>query len=97
MTLIYNYILGYDNSDNTWFHNVDAEADLLNCNTVWNEKYEEYINEYSGDGIYLSDAEQLITKFNEVIELLNQKEIEEVKKKMIRFNEALDNVIKDRE
>ncbi len=74
MTLIYNYILGYDNSDGTWFHNVDAESDLMGCNTVFNEKYEEYINEYSGDGIYLSDAEQLIVKFNEAIERLNKNE-----------------------
>jgi hypothetical protein len=73
MTLIYNYILGYDKSDRTWFHNVDAEADLLNCNTVYNEKDEEYINEYN-DGIYLHDAEQLIVKFNEAIDELNKNE-----------------------
>ena len=46
----------------------------MGCNTVFNEKYEEYINEYSGDGIYLSDAEQLIVKFNEAIERLNENE-----------------------
>jgi hypothetical protein len=73
MTLIYNYILGYDKSDRTWFHNVDAEADLLNCNTVYNEKDEEYINEYN-DGIYLHDAEQLIVKFNKAIDELNKNE-----------------------
>jgi hypothetical protein len=46
----------------------------MGCNTVFNEKYEEYINEYSSDGIYLSDAEQLIVKFNEAIERLNKNE-----------------------
>jgi len=74
MTLIYNYILGYDNSDGTWFHNVDAEADLMNCSTVYDPESQSYINEYSSDGIYLSDAEQLIVKFNEAIERLNKNE-----------------------
>jgi len=29
MALIYNYILGYDTTDNTWFHNVEAESDFM--------------------------------------------------------------------
>jgi alpha-glucuronidase len=97
MGLIYNYILGYDTDDNTWFHNVEAESDFMEGKTVYNSKYEEYISEYQGDGIYLTDAERLIESFNEAIETLNAKELEAVRQKMIRFNEALDNVIKDRE
>jgi thiaminase len=97
MALIYNYILGYDTTDNTWFHNVEAESDFMDGKTVFNTKYEEYISEYQGDGIYLSDVERLIESFNEAIETLNAKELEAVRQKMIRFNEALDNVIKDRE
>jgi hypothetical protein len=97
MALIYNYILGYDTDDNTWFHNVEAESDFMEGKTVYNSKYEEYISEYQGDGIYLTDAERLIESFNEAIETLNAKELEAVRQKMIRFNEALDNVIKDRE
>ena len=97
MGLIYNYILGYDTDDNTWFHNVDAESDFMEGKTVYNSKYEEYIPEYQGDGIYLTDAERLIESFNEAIETLNAKELEAVRQQMIRFNEALDNVIKSRE
>jgi hypothetical protein len=97
MGLIYNYILGYDTDDNTWFHNVDAESDFMEGKTVYNSKYEEYISEYQGDGIYLTDAERLIDSFNEAIETLNAKELEAVRQQMIRFNEALDNVIKSRE
>jgi alpha-glucuronidase len=97
MALIYNYILGYDTDDNTWFHNVEAESNFMEGKTVYNSKYEEYISEYQGDGIYLTDAERLIESFNEAIETLNAKELEAVRQKMIRFNEALDNVIKDRE
>jgi thiaminase len=97
MALIYNYILGYDTTDNTWFHNVEAESDFMDGKTVFNTKYEEYISEYQGDGIYLSDVERLIESFNEAIETLNAKELEAVRQKMIRFNEALDNVVKDRE
>jgi len=97
MALIYNYILGYDTTDNTWFHNVEAESDFMDGKTVFNTKYEEYITEYQGDGIYLSDVERLIESFNEAIETLNAKELEAVRQKMIRFNEALDNVVKDRE
>jgi len=97
MSLIYNYILGYNTEDNTWFHNIEAEEFFMDDQTVYNPKYEEYISEYQGDGIYLTDAERLIESFNEAIETLNQKELEAVRQKMIRFNEALDNVIKDRE
>ena len=97
MALIYNYILGYDTTDNTWFHNVEAESDFMEGKTVFNLKYEEYITEYQGDGIFLEDADRLIESFNEAIETLNQKEVEAVRQKMIRFNEALDNVIRDRE
>jgi thiaminase len=97
MALIYNYILGYDTTDNTWFHNVEAESDFMDGKTVFNTKYEEYISEYQGDGIYLSDVERLIESFNEAIETLNAKELEAVRQQMIRFNEALDNVIRDRE
>ena len=96
MALIYNYILGYDTDDNTWFHNVEAESDFMEGKTVYNPKYEEYITEYQGDGIYLSDAERLIESFNEAIGTLNKKELEAVRQQMIRFNEALDNVIGDR-
>ena len=97
MALIYNYILGYDTTDNTWFHNVEAESDFMEGKTVFNLKYEEYITEYQGDGIFLEDADRLIESFNEAIETLNQKEVGAVRQKMIRFNEALDNVIRDRE
>ncbi len=38
MALIYNYILGYDTTDNTWFHNVEAESDFMEGNTVFNTK-----------------------------------------------------------
>jgi hypothetical protein len=92
MALIYNYILGYDTDDNTWFHNVDAESDFMDNKTVFNTKYEEYIAEYQGDGIYLSDAERLIESFNEAVEILNQKEIEAVAKKLIAFNEAIERI-----
>ena len=97
MALIYNYILGYDTDNNTWFHNIEAEEFFMDDKTVFNTKYEEYISEYQGDGIYLSDAERLIESFNEAIETLNAKELEAVRQQMIRFNEALDNVIRDRE
>ena len=97
MGLIYNYILGYDTDDNTWFHNIEAEEFFMDDKTVYNSKYEEYISEYQGDGIYLTDAERLIDSFNEAIETLNAKELEAVRQQMIRFNEALDNVIRDRE
>ena len=97
MALIYNYILGYDTTDNTWFHNVEAESDFMEGKTVFNLKYEEYIYEYQGDGIFLEDSDRLIESFNEAIETLNAKELEAVRQKMIRFNEALDNVIRDRE
>ena len=97
MGLIYNYILGYDTTDNTWFHNVEAESDFMEGKTVFNLKYEEYIHEYQGDGIFLEDSDRLIESFNEAIETLNAKELEAVRQKMIRFNEALDNVIRDRE
>jgi hypothetical protein len=92
MALIYNYILGYDTDDNTWFHNVDAESDFMDNKTVFNTKYEEYIAEYQGDGIYLSDAERLIESFNESVEILNQKEIEAVAKKLIAFHEAVERI-----
>jgi hypothetical protein len=97
MALIYNYILGYDTTDNTWFHNVEAESDFMEGKTVFNLKYKEYIYEYQGDGIFLEDSDRLIESFNEAIETLNAKELEAVRQKMIRFNEALDNVIRDRE
>jgi hypothetical protein len=60
--------------------------------TVFNTKYEEYISEYQGDGIYLSDAERLIESFNEAVEILNQKEIEAVAKKLIAFHEAVERI-----
>jgi hypothetical protein len=97
MALIYNYILGYETEGNTWFHNIEAEEFFMDNKTVYNPKYEEYISEYQGDGIYLTDAERLIDSFNEAIETLNAKELEAVRQQMIRFNEALDNVIRDRE
>jgi hypothetical protein len=96
MGLIYNYILGYDTDDNTWFHNVDAESDFMDNKTVFNTKYEEYIAEYQGDGIYLSDAERLIESFNEAVEILNQKEIEAVAKKLIAFHEAVERITDER-
>jgi hypothetical protein len=96
MALIYNYILGYDTTDNTWFHNVEAESDFMDSKTVFNTKYEEYISEYQGDGIYLSDAERLIESFNESVEILNQKEIEAVAKKLIAFHEAIERITDER-
>ena len=96
MALIYNYILGYDTEDNTWFHNVEAESDFMDNKTVYNPKYEEYISEYQGDDIYLSDAERLIQSFNEAIEILNQKEIEAVAKKLIAFHEAIERIHSER-
>ena len=96
MALIYNYILGYDTTDNTWFHNVEAESDFMDSKTVFNTKYEEYISEYQGDGIYLSDAERLIESFNESVETLNQKEIEAVAKKLIAFHEAIERITDER-
>lgn len=92
MGLIYNYILGYETDGNTWFHNVEAEEFFMDNKTVFNTKYEEYIAEYQGDGIYLSDAERLIESFNEAIETLNQKEIEAVAKKLIAFHEAVERI-----
>jgi hypothetical protein len=96
MALIYNYILGYDTDDNTWFHNVEAEEFFMDNKTVFNTKYEEYIAEYQGDGIYLSDVERLIESFNEAIETLNQKEIEAVQKKLIAFHEAVERITNER-
>ena len=96
MALIYNYILGYDTEDNTWFHNVDAESDFMEGKTVFNNKYEEYISEYQGDGIYLSDAERLIESFNEAVETLNKKEVEAVAKKLIAFHEAVERIHSER-
>jgi hypothetical protein len=96
MALIYNYILGYDTDDNTWFHNVEAEEFFMDNKTVFNTKYEEYITEYQGDGIYLSDVERLIESFNEAIETLNQKEIEAVQKKLIAFHEAVERITDER-
>ena len=96
MALIYNYILGYDTTDNTWFHNVEAESDFMEGNTVFNSKYEEYISEYQGDGIYLSDAERLIESFNEAVETLNKKEVEAVAKKLIAFHEAVERITDER-
>ena len=96
MGLIYNYILGYETDGNTWFHNVEAEEFFMDNKTVFNTKYEEYIAEYQGDGIYLSDAERLIESFNEAIETLNQKEIEAVAKKLIAFHEAVERIHNER-
>ena len=96
MGLIYNYILGYETDGNTWFHNVEAEEFFMDNKTVFNTKYEEYIAEYQGDGIYLSDAERLIESFNEAIETLNQKEIEAVAKKLIAFHEAVERIHSER-
>jgi len=96
MALIYNYILGYDTTDNTWFHNVEAESDFMDNKTVYNPKYEEYISEYQGDGIYLTDAERLIESFNEAIETLSQKEIEAVQRKLIAFHEAIERITDER-
>jgi hypothetical protein len=96
MALIYNYILGYDTDTNTWFHNVEAEEFFMDNKTVYNPKYEEYISEYQGDGIYLTDAERLIESFNEAIETLNQKEIEAVAKKLIAFHEAVERITNER-
>ena len=64
--------------------------------TVFNTKYEEYIAEYQGDGIYLSDAERLIESFNEAVETLNKKEIEAVEKKLIAFHEAIERIHSER-
>jgi hypothetical protein len=96
MALIYNYILGYDTDNNTWFHNIEAEEFFMDDKTVFNTKYEEYISEYQGDGIYLSDAERLIESFNEAVEILNQKEIEAVAKKLIAFHEAVERITDER-
>ena len=96
MALIYNYILGYDTDNNTWFHNIEAEEFFMDDKTVFNTKYEEYISEYQGDGIYLSDAERLIESFNEAVEILNQKEIEAVAKKLIAFHEAVERIYDER-
>jgi len=96
MALIYNYILGYDTDTNTWFHNIEAEEFFMDDKTVFNTKYEEYIAEYQGDGIYLSDVERLIESFNEAIETLNQKEIEAVQKKLIAFHEAVERITNER-
>jgi predicted Zn-dependent peptidase len=92
MALIYNYILGYDTDENAWFHNIEAEEFFMDNKTVFNTKYEEYIAEYQGNGIYLSDAERLIESFNEAIETLNKKEIEAVAKKLIAFHEAVERI-----
>jgi hypothetical protein len=96
MALIYNYILGYDTDNNTWFHNVEAEEWFMEDKTVFNTKYEEYISEYQGDGIYLSDAERLIESFNEAVETLNEKEVEAVAKKLIAFHEAVERIHSER-
>lgn len=96
MALIYNYILGYDTDKNIWFHNVEAESDFMDGKTVFNTKYEEYISEYQGDGIYLSDAERLIESFNEAVETLNRKEVEAVAKKLIAFHEAIERITDER-
>jgi hypothetical protein len=96
MALIYNYILGYDTTDNTWFHNVEAESDFMEGRTVFNLKYEEYIYEYQGDGIFLEDSDRLIESFNEAIETLNAKELEAVAKKLIAFHEAVERITNER-
>ena len=97
MGLIYNYILGYDTDDNTWFHNVDAESDFMEGKTVFNTKYEEYIAEYQGDGIYLSDAERLIkvheTKLAKFMDekVINEKTRGQLKRDIKEF----ENLVKD--
>ena len=94
MALIYNYILGYDTDDNTWFHNVDAEADLMNCSTVYDPESQSYINEYSGDGIYLPEAEELIVKLNNTVERLNIEERLAVDAYVTIFNNAVEKLSK---
>ena len=74
MALIYNYILAYDTDENMWFHNVDAESNFMDGKTVYNPDHQEYIHEYQGDDIYLSETDRLMIIFNKIVDKLNKGE-----------------------
>jgi hypothetical protein len=42
--------------------------------TVYNPDHQEYIHEYQGDDIYLSETDRLMIIFNKIVDKLNKGE-----------------------
>lgn len=74
--MIYNYILGFDEETNTWFHNVEAEGLFMNSNPVYDSTIKEYRSEYCDDGTFLPLTDSLILKFyGKIIQLNNERKV----------------------
>jgi len=86
------YIVTYDSSTKTWYHDIESEEGFFPYGTIYNESYDHWESDYRGDGEYIAGTDELAKQFTDAMQVLNSARMTEQQQSWI---EAKANLLHD--
>ena len=67
----HHYIVTYDSTTKTWYHDIASEEGFFPYGTIYNESYDLWESDYRGDGEYIAGTDELAQQFTDAMQTLN--------------------------